>query len=202
MRRTLTGCLILLLAACAPLTPPAVDESAVGLRWSQRRESLAAVLGFALQGRIAETHLGRSGELLWRQHADGRFELQLNGPFGVGAVAIEGDSKRVAVRTKDGTTYTDDPQDWMQTHLGWHLPLDSLRAWAMGLPAQGEFEHLSLDDEGRLLSLSQHGWTLRYDGYQKVGALELPRRLEAQSPTTRLRLVIDRWTAVDLATRM
>lgn len=201
MRRALAVCLLLLLAACAPMAPQPAHDAGAELRWSQRRESLATVLGFALQARVAETGLGRSGELLWRQHADGRFELQLNGPFGVGAVAIDGDAERVAVRTKDGTQYTDDPEGWMQTHLGWRLPLAGLRAWALGLPAPGAVEQLSLDAEGRLLTLRQHGWTLRYDAYQRVGGLDLPRKLEAQSAATRLRLVIDRWNAVDLAAR-
>ncbi len=198
MRRAL-ALAALCLGACAPLTPPPADDTAVALRWSQHRESLASVLGFALQGRVAEPGVGRSGELNWRQHADGRFELQLSGPFGVGAVAIDGDAHSVIVRTKDGEQRTTDPEGWMQTHLGWHLPLSGLRAWALGLPAPGAVEHLSFDAQGRLLLLRQQGWTVRYESYQAVGGLDLPRKLEAQSDATRLRLVIDRWNAVDLA---
>lgn len=200
MKRAAAAC-ALLVAACAPMAPQPGTDPAAELRWSQRQESLATVLGFALQGRVAETGLGRSGELVWRQHADGRFELQLNGPFGVGAVAIDGDAAGVVVRTKDGSQYTADPEGWMQSNLGWRLPLAGLRAWALGLPAPGPIEQLSLDAQGRLLTLQQQGWTVRYDSYQSVGGLDLPRKLEAQSDATRLRLVIDRWNAVDLAAR-
>lgn len=197
MRRALAVLLAATVAACAPLTPP-VDTHRAQLRWAQHREALAQVLGFSLQGRLSDGH-GRSGELLWRQRADDSFTLRLRGPFGAGAVAIEGDARGVIVRSKDGAHYTDDPQAWMQTHLGWELPLADLRAWALGLPADGPVEQLTLDAEGRVASLQQRGWHVRYDRYQPVGALDLPQRLEAQSESVRLRLLVDRWTAVDLA---
>jgi outer membrane lipoprotein LolB len=194
------GLCALLIAGCAPMAPRPQTDPATELRWSQHRAALGNVLGFALSGRVAESG-GRSAELRWRQFADARFALQLSGPFGVGHVAIEGDPGGVWVRTKDGSQYTDDPQAWMRTNLGWWLPLDDLRAWALGLPAPGEIEQLSLDADGRLATLQQHGWTVRYDGYQRVGSLELPRKLEAQTENVRLRLVVDSWTAVDLAKR-
>jgi outer membrane lipoprotein LolB len=190
----------LLLSACAPLTKAPADDSAAGLRWAQHREALAQVLGFSLQGRLADGS-GRSGELSWRQHADARFELQLRGPFGAGAIEIAGDAGRVRVRNRDSEQYTDDPQAWMRMHLGWSLPLDDLRAWALGVPADGAVEQLVLDADGRLASLRQRGWTIRYDDYQRVGQFELPRRLQAQSAEVRLRLVIDRWQALELAAR-
>ena len=190
---------LLLLSGCATSPGPA-DTQAAELRWMQHRESLATVLGFELQGRLADSQ-GRSGELHWRQHADDRFELQLRGPFGVGAIAIEGDAAGVWARTRDGSEFTTDPEGWMQRRLGWHLPLQGMRAWALGVPAPGPADRLVFDDDGHLLMLQQDGWTLRYDGYQDVGHLELPRKLEAQSDAIRLRLVIDSWAAVDLAAR-
>lgn len=200
MKRALVILAALLVSACLPSRPPPADDASAQLRWSQHREALATVLGFSLQGRLADNS-GRSGELNWRQHADARFTLQLRGPFGVGAVSIEGDPVSVIVRTKDGEQITPDPEAWMWAHLGWGLPLSDLRAWALGLPAPGEIQQMTLDAEGRLLNLQQRGWTVRYDAYQRVGSLDLPRRLEAQSEAVRLRLFIDRWTAVDLAAR-
>lgn len=197
MKRALAA-LAMFAAACAPLTPPPDDPRNAELRWAQHREALARVLGFSLQGRLSDGR-GRSGELLWQQRADGSFALQLRGPFGAGAVAIEGDTQHVVVRSKDGEQHTDDPQSWMRMHLGWDLPLENLRAWALGLPAGGAIDRFTLDAEGRLASLQQHGWSVRYERYRTVGALELPQRLEAQSGDVRLRLLVDRWTAVDLA---
>ncbi len=191
--------LAMLLSACAPRTPT-VDDASASLLWTQHRAALDQVLGFSLQGRLADGN-GRSGELTWRQYADARFELQLRGPFGAGAVAMSGDASGVHVRSKDTEQYTDDPQAWMQRHLGWSLPLEDLRAWALGVPAAGVIDGLVLDAEGRLASLQQRGWTIRYDDYQQVGQFELPRRLQAQSGEIRLRLVIDRWQTLDLAAR-
>jgi outer membrane lipoprotein LolB len=197
MKRALAG-LAILAAACAPLTPPPADSLHAELRWAEHRAALAQVIGFSLQGRLSDGR-GRSGELSWQQRADGSFALQLRGPFGAGAVAIDGDARGVVVRSKDGEHATDDPRGWMRDQLGWDLPLDDLRAWVVGLPADGIVDTLVLDADGRLASLQQQDWTVRYERYQTVGALDLPQRLDAQSGAIRLRLMVDRWTAVDLA---
>ncbi|WP_370309196.1 lipoprotein insertase outer membrane protein LolB [Sinimarinibacterium flocculans] len=198
MIRTLALLLALALAACAPPGAPPGDDPNARLQWDRHREALARVLGFSLQGRLSDG-FGRSGELLWRQRADDSFTLQLRGPLGAGAVAIDGDADGVIVRSKDGEHRTDDPQGWMQAALGWTLPLADLRAWTLGLPADGAIDRLVLDAEGRIASLEQHGWTVHYESYQTVGALALPRRLEARSAEVHLRLLIDRWAALDLA---
>lgn len=197
MKRALAS-LALVAAACAPLTPPPAYTQRAELHWAQHRETLSQVLGFSLQGRLSDGR-GRSGDLSWQQRADGSFALQLRGPFGAGAVAIEGDARQVTVRSKDGEQFTDDPRGWMLEQLGWDLPLDDLRDWVLGLPADGVVETLVLDANGRLENLQQHGWTVRYERYQTVGALDLPQRLDAQSGDIRLRLMVDRWMAVDLA---
>ncbi|MES0874504.1 lipoprotein insertase outer membrane protein LolB [Sinimarinibacterium thermocellulolyticum] len=200
MKRALTGVVAVLAAACAPLNPPPspAERERAELHWARHREALSQVLGFSLQGRLADDR-GRSGELSWQQRADGSFALQLRGPFGAGGVAIDGDVQRVRVRTKHGEQLTEDPRSWMREQLGWDLPLDDLRDWVLGLPAQGPVEALVLDAEGRLAQLQQHGWSVRYERYQRVGALQLPQRLDAESGDIRLRLLVDRWTAIDLA---
>lgn len=199
MRHAAATCVVLLLAACAPLPPAPVDTATAELRWSQRQAALDQVQGFGLSGRFAEVGRGRSGEFQLRQHANGNLALRLNGPFGVGAVAIDVGPGGVLIRTRDGTEHSSDPEQWMQTHLGWFLPLEALRAWVLGLPAPTPVEHLSLSTEGLLLELHQQNWHIRYDAYSDVGGMQLPRRLEAQSGNIRLRFFVDHWTAIDLA---
>ena len=189
--------LLLTLSACTTLPPPpATAPGSAERQWRRHQQSLADIDAFRLQGRLADGS-GRSANLDWQQHADGRFTLNLRGPLGIGAVSIEGDAHSVIVHDKQGAHPTDDPQGWMWAHLGWALPLDALRHWALGLPAPGLIDQLTLNAEGQLLDLQQQDWTLRYDAYQTVGLLTLPRRLQAQSQTIRLRLVMDRWAVTE-----
>jgi len=182
----------LLLGACAPLPQPP-SEIPAPQAWALRRETLETIRGFTLRGRINDANQGRTADVRWLQRDDGQFNLQLNGPFGIGAVEIDGNADGVSVRTRDGTQYLTDPEAWMQANLGWSIPIGDLRNWALGLPAAGTLEHLSLDAGGQVLNLQQNGWDIRYDSYQTVGQLDLPRKLEARTDQARLRLLIDRW---------
>lgn len=202
MRRSLYLCLAvaLLVSGCASLQQRPAHSEAVELRWAQRSEALAAVQGFSLQGRFTQVG-GSGGSLRWQQRANGQFELQLSGPFGAGAISMTGTAAGVEVRSKDGTQFAPDPQHWMLEHLGWTLPLASLRAWALGRPAPGAVEHYELDESGQLTLLQQNGWTVRFDRYKAIGSLALPGRIEAAQGDVQLRLVIDRWDALDLAAK-
>ncbi len=200
MRRLLYLAMALLATGCASLQQRPVHGEAAELRWAQRSETLAAVQGFSLQGRFTQVG-GSGGNLRWQQRASGQFELQLSGPFGAGAISMTGTTEGVEVRSKEGTQFSPDPQQWMLEHLGWTLPLDSLRSWALGHPAPGAVEHYELDESGQLILLQQNGWTVRFDRYKAVGSLALPGRIEAEQDNVQLRLVIDRWDAPDLAAK-
>ncbi|HEY1076686.1 MAG TPA: lipoprotein insertase outer membrane protein LolB [Fontimonas sp.] len=198
MSRLLLIAAALLIAGCAQIQTRNGNTEAAELRWAQRSEALAAVQGFSLQGRFTQAG-GSGGNLRWQQRVDDQFELQLSGPFGAGAIAMNGTTERVEVRSKDGTQVTTDPEQWMRQHLGWTLPLDSLRAWALGRPAPGPVGRYELDEAGQLSLLEQGQWTVRFDRYQAVGSLALPGRIEATQGDVQLRLVIDRWEALDIA---
>ncbi|TJY61871.1 outer membrane lipoprotein LolB [Sinimarinibacterium sp. CAU 1509] len=186
-----------LLGACAQQAPP-IPDTPSPLAWQQHRDTLETISGFTLRGRINDANQGRTADLRWIQLGDGDFTLQLNGPFGIGAVEIEGSAAGVSVRTRDGTQYLSDPEAWMQANLGWSIPIRDLRHWTLGLPAPGPLDNLSVDTEGQLQGLRQNGWDIRYDSYQTVGQLQLPRKLEARTDQARLRLLIDQWEHLEL----
>jgi outer membrane lipoprotein LolB len=198
MRLALCLVLALLATGCATLQQRRGLGEGVERRGAQRSEALATVQGFSLQGRFTQVG-GSGGSLRWQQRADGQFELQLSGPFGAGAIAMNGTTERVEVRSKQGTQIASNPQQWMLENLGWTLPLDKLRSWALGRPAAGAIEHYELDEAGQLTLLQQNQWTVRFDRYKTVGSLALPGRIEAEQGEVQLRLVIDRWDALDLA---
>ncbi len=187
----------LLTSGCATLQPPPPVAASPDELWSLHRAQITAIRGFSIQGRISDG--ARTAQMLWHQHADSSFELKLNGPFGIGAVEILGSAGGVVVRSKDGVTYVTDPQAWMVANLGWSVPIENLRLWVTGLPAPGSAGQVRFDEAGRLAELAQNGWAIRYDSYLDVGSRDLPQKVQLENDDNRLRLVIDRWLALDLA---
>ncbi len=187
---------VALLAGCAT-TPPRNPENqkAAEQRWVQRRTDLAHVNRFLVQTRLAYGKvLGVKADLRWEQRADGRFDMRISGPFGVGAATITGNRKQVLVRTREGEYDTPDPEQWIQERMGWTLPISGLRYWVLGLPAPQSEAAVELNLEGQAVVLEQDGWHLEYSEYQAVDGYTLPRKFEATNSATKLKVVVDEWS--------
>ena len=166
MRRPLrvgTLLLALSLGGCATLqTPPAADAPAVAAAWDSRQRQLSATQGFDATGRIAVKGGGLSGSLAWQQEGE-RFSLRVAGPFGAGALSMEGTPDLVTLKGKDLDLTTSDPQTVLAERTGWRLPLAALRWWVLGLPAPAPYTALRLDAEGNdQLVLLDFGATRRF----------------------------------------
>ncbi len=179
------------LGACAPLRslPSTEGQANAAAAWEQRRSSLEAYEGFELQGRLAVKGGGLSGALRWQQTGS-RFRLRLAGPFGAGALSLEGDDALVAIKSKDVDLITAEPEAVLASRTGWRLPLTALRWWVLGLPAPDAPASLQLDGEGRPLGFSQLGWQLRYSDW-RTGNPSLPGRIEAQQDGWQALLLIE-----------
>lgn len=199
MRRILIAALIAALPGCALLrpqvegTPASTAQSAA---WVQRVALLSPVDRFVLQGRVASGALGFKADLRWKQHADGRFEMRVAGPFGARAAELAGDTQEVRVRTgDDATTITTDPEAWLERALGVRLPVRGLRWWALGLPAPESHSDVLIDPaSGRALRIVQNGWELDYAEYRLADSRDLPRRIEARNGDTRVLVLADQWS--------
>lgn len=185
---------LILLSGCASLRePPApvvnADQSTAA--WVARQEQLGAMRGFELTGRVAVKGAGLSGALRWQQTGE-TFNLRIAGPFGAGALSMQGTPALVAIRGKDIDLTTTEPELVLAERTGWRLPMASLRWWVLGLPAPPAVapaaERIAFDAEGRALDFQQNGWTLRYSGYRAFdgnseGVATLPARIEATQTT-------------------
>ena len=88
----------------------------------------------------------------------------------------------------------------MEQALGFSLPVSGMRDWLHGRPAPGAPANATRDVRGRLDTLTQAGWTVRYVDWQEppqdaTVATARPRRIDmardgGPSPLT-VRLVID-----------
>ena len=173
-----------LLAGCAsvPDTQPAADATAVNAAWAARQQQLGAVSGFQANGRVAVKGGGLSGALRWQQDGE-HFKLRIAGPFGAGALLIEGMPASVAIKGKDIDLVTTEPQQVLAQRTGWRLPLGALRWWVLGLPEPQSMADVTLDAQGQPLQMQQAGWTLRYSDYRSDTVPALPGRIEATQPT-------------------
>jgi len=185
------------LSGCAIIRKPPVAEPGVidAAAWQNHRLELESFDVWTLQGRVATGQLlGWTGNLSWRQNAE-HFDVRLSGPLGAGGFRAEGTlDDGVVIQTGDRRLVTDDPDALVEKTLGWTFPLEPLRYWALGLPAPGQYESISVDAQGRLIALDQQGWQLSFPAYvDSQSGPTLPRRIVLDNGETRIRLVVDRW---------
>ena len=193
LRRFCVAALTLLLSSCAtqaPLLVPADGEA-----WEAHRQALLALENWQARGRIAvrADNDGWSAGFDWRQ-ADTDYRIRLRGPFGQGAVELEGDGRGVWLkRAGQPAVFSVDPEALLEQESGWQLPIEGLDHWLRGLPDNNSNAVFQLDTDGRLASLQQHGWQINYQSYLNYGEYALPARLELQRDGLRVKVLIDTW---------
>ena len=155
---------------------------------------------FELKGRIAVAagEEGFSAGLRWRQR-DADALIELDGPFGVGGLRLRASGESLELTTARGERLDGEAaRVELERRLGFALPVTALRYWVRGVPAPGAgaaAEQLE-PGSGRLAALEQAGWKVEFPAYVEVPvAGELPRRMTASRESTRLRMVIDDWSA-------
>ena len=163
-----------LLAACAelPRAPEGAFEFELSARFAARYRDEAA-----------------SGLLAWR-HRAAADEVLLSSSFGQGMARISRDGEQVTLTAGDDKRYTAaDAETLTEQVLGFRLPLRGLADWVRARPATDAPAQAQYAQDGRLLSLEQHGWRIEYLGYD--GAR--PTRLRLNYPGLELRLAIGEW---------
>lgn len=183
-----------LLAGCATIVHPggAADQAA----WQARRQRLAGVDNWHIQGRIGVTtpHRGGSASLDWREKGD-TMTLLLSGPFGLGAVRLKGTPQVMQVRDSKGHSWTSySPEHALESTLGWPLPIASLRYWVLGLPAPGVDFQVDVGARGLPSRLAQQGWNVRYKAFKRSAGLFLPQNLTVTRGATRIKLIVSDWS--------
>jgi outer membrane lipoprotein LolB len=186
------------LTACtvAPTRPQAEREQL----WQARSAQLAHIDAWDLEGRLA-VHAGdQGGQMALRWHRQGETEeVDITGPLGKRLLQLVQDASGARAVDADRRTYAGrDAQSLLFEATGWQIPLSGLNYWVLGLPIPGVPHEQRLDDEGRLESLRQLGWTVRFLDYGRYQGVELPRRLflEIPDPALELRLVVQAWTLI------
>jgi outer membrane lipoprotein LolB len=146
---------------------------------------------FELTGRFAARYRDEaaSGILAWR-HRAAHDEVLLSSPFGQGLARISREGEAVTLVAGDDKRYSAaDAETLTEQVLGFRLPLKGLAYWVRARPATDAPAAAEYAQDGRLLSLEQHGWRIEYSSYE--GAR--PTRLKLLYPGLELRLAISEW---------
>ena len=182
------------LAGCA--TPGGIDLPPLD-DWQTRQQVLAGMDRWEFRGRIGVSagEEGFNGKLHWQQKGQ-NFDATVSGPLGIGTVRIDGRRGQLTLTDKDGqVTRLDDAERDIAARYGWTIPVDSLRYWALGVP-DPEIPPTStvVDEFGRLEAMQQGDWAVTIGQYRDAAGQSMPRRLTAESPDAKVRLVVDDWT--------
>ena len=164
--------------------------------YSNRREAISRFETWRLEGRLALSSGkdGGSGSLKWDRNADVS-QLNFRGTLGQGAWVLDVEPDHAVLELASGERWqASDVSTLVRENLGWDIPVTSLAWWVLGLSAPGDFERRTLDEEGRIEFLSQHGWNIEFSRYREVGSYSLPGKVDARSPEQSVKFVMREWT--------
>lgn len=195
--RVLAALAPLLLAACA--TPQLVrnkGDAAALAQQAARERQLADTNHWVLEGKLGVSN-GRdagSGAFTWTQDGD-RYEFIFRLPITGKSYRLTGDPGGAELDgAEGGPLHGPDAEALMRQALHWEVPLGELRAWVLGLRAQGEPAELSFGDDRLPSMLQQDGWTVTYPAWDTTRQPPLPAKVFAEKPPYKVRLAVQSWS--------
>lgn len=188
---------LLLLAACAPQQLVRNRGDAASLaQQASREQQLANANHWTLQGRLGVSN-GKdagSGGLTWTQDGD-HYEFVFRAPVSGKSYRLTGGPDGAELDGIDGGPQRGpDAEALMRRALQWDVPIDELRAWVLGLRAQGAEAELSFGDNRLPSVMQQDGWTVNYPAWDVTHEPPLPTKVFAEKSPYKVRLVIESWT--------
>jgi outer membrane lipoprotein LolB len=159
------------------------------------QRQLYALQTWRLEGRIAVQVKDKAwhASLFW-DHRPTQDRLQVTGPFNQGAMTIVVQDKLIYVQQADGTIESSpEPDQLLESRLGFAVPLSALRYWVLGLPEPTRAHQPSFDRAGVLRSLTQLGWLVQFEQFMRVNNTVVPRKAVITSPNVRIKLIADEW---------
>ncbi len=192
---TLGGCASLPEAPESSVLPSSSDALEREAKWQERQRILQKIETWRSEGRAAILTENGGGQISfdWLYSPKDQV-LSIKTPLGQNAMQLTINSSGATLIGHEGQVMQgENGETLLQEALGWSVPLESLRAWLLGLPSS-RHDLYTLDPQGRLNTLESKGWHIQYKNYDESAGLSLPSKLELRHSELTLRLVIDRWT--------
>lgn len=190
-----TSLFIVFLTSCTT-TPELISDSNSQALWEKRQIELIKIHDWKLSGRLAIINGVEEWflDISWKQNSDG-YIIYLKGPFGMGAVQLNGTQNGVTLKTGDETAHALDAEYLLYQKTGVRMPIHGLLYWIRGLPLpDSKAEQQQLDHQGRLKTLIQQDWNIRFKNYQMIVNTELPSKVFIKNGTLDVRLIVDDWS--------
>ncbi len=175
--------------------------------WKQNQLTLNRFQNWDAQGRIAVSRKkeGESASFSW-QYCPEHFFLKLFGPFGSGAMELDGmlsgPNQHVTLRHGNKIQYAKTAEDLLYQQVKWRVPLSGLTYWIKGLPVPNQaIEDLNLNTDGSISKLTQLGWEITYAKYHDFNTpfekIKLPTKIYLISNELEVKLAIRHWKPLE-----
>ena len=198
LRYATIGLFIVGLSGCA-ITPKPVPHFPIvknkAQAWQSYQHQAVRVHQWHITG-VVGLHKGKkaySANLDWQQDFQ-QYKMDFYGPLGIGDTRIEGDQQQAMLTTHQGKIYrAHSAEGLMEETLGWSVPIYGLLYWIRGLPVTGFPAGYEINQYGFLSHLSQQGWRITYQQYQRVGNSVFPQKIILNRQDLTVTIVIDDW---------
>ena len=177
------------------LSNPASENS--NMSFENRQEDLLEWPFWGIDGRIGLTVAKDSynGSVNWQQEGEA-IDFRFRGPLGFGGLRIHGRlDEQVRVKTTTGQDFSvNDFESEMQARMGWSIPINSLRYWALGIVDPEIDADVVLNEESLLDELVQGDWKVIYERYNKFDGISLPTKFKITGPDTKIKMIVNDWS--------
>ena len=193
--------LLAALAGCATLPPVPEDQGLARTAFLERAAELEAVRHWRFVGRLTLELPTESwsGQLNWRTE-DLRQVIDLSGPMGRGGGRLVLGGDQAVLITREGDRYeAANPDALIALVTGREIPIRGLDYWVRGMPRTDVGFDLRAGADGRPRRLVQDGWEIVYGAFDDMAPAAMPMSMELHRGDIRLRLMIQRWQLIQVA---
>lgn len=189
--------LVMLLTACSSLSPTLFTPSTPTPEWQRHQQEVRQITRYSARGifgYIAGTKRV-SANFLWQQQDPQHYRLLLTNPLGGTELDLQVKPGLAELVDRKGQRYVDnDVENLLNRLTGMSIPLENLRTWIMGLPAEGD--QIQLDNhllQQLVTETGQQRWHIRYLAYHLQSKPAMPKQLELSRDELTIKLRIDSW---------
>lgn len=186
---------VLLLAGCTPALVKHRGSQAMRAAQRERAKLLAGADHWTIKARlgVSDGHHGGSGSLTWVRNG-ARYRFTLRAPITGRSFELSGGPGGAVLRGLDnGPLYGADAQRLLARALGWQVPMQELRAWVLGVRADGSQGRIAFGNNGLPSQIRQAGWTVQYPQWFQKRQPPLPRKVFATRGPYKVRVSIESW---------
>jgi outer membrane lipoprotein LolB len=190
-----------LLSACAthqraPESTLKKAPTIVEIPTNKTKQPASTVSSWELSGAMAARNekKGWNASFHWAQQGLNQYQIRLNGPLGGGSAIIKKENGLITYADGTKKASSSNADELLLKQTGIQLPVNNLYYWVRGLAAPGAVTTSQFDEQHRLISLTQAGYTIHYTHYLSVNQIELPGKIELHGHGVVMKLVIKHWS--------